>query len=172
MESTSVYLNAWRAIYRLLCEESWPNLTKPMPDSFIFGCTYSTQGPPDESVLIVTDPTEMADQTWAATSIGSLERDEKFVIQLVVSTFRPHQTWLAAGARLEELTSVVEQMVHRTSRLQDRQRLVPELATVLKGWQVARVTPEIFPLSNGKFGALADIRILVEARIKPTVPTL
>lgn len=171
MPSTSVYLNAWKAIDRLLREADWPDITKPTNDSFVFGCTYGKNGPPDESVLIVTDPTEMVDQAWAATSIGSRERDEKFTIQLLVSTFRPHATWLAAGERLEQLTAVIEEMLHRTARVQDRQALVPELATVLKGWQASRITPEIFPMSNGKFGALADVRVLVESRIQPTIPT-
>lgn len=171
MPSTSVYMNAWRAIYRLLLEEEWPDITKPSNESFVLGCTYGKNGPPDESVLIVTDPTEMVDQTWAASSIGTRERDEKFTIQLLVSTFRPHKTWLDAGARLEQFTKVIEEMLHRTSRVQDRLTLVPELATVLKGWQISQVTPEIFPMSNGKFGALADIRVLVESRIQPTTPT-
>lgn len=171
MASTSVYQDAWEAIYRLLLETDWPDITKPTVDSFVIGCTYGQHGPPDESVLIVTDPTEMVDQTWAATSIGSRERDEKFIIQLLVSTFRPHKTWIDAGRRLKQFTGLIEEMLHRTSRVQDRRTLVPELATVLKGWQISQMTPEIFPMSNGKFGALADIRILVESRIQPTAPT-
>lgn len=171
LTSTSVFLDSWSAIYRLLLEEDWPDITKASNESFVFGCTYPNTGPPDESVLIVTDPTEMAEQTWAGTSIGTRERDEKFTIQLLVSTFRPHKTWLDAGNRLKALTTVIEQMLHRTARLQDRRTLVPELASVLKGWQVSRVTPEIFPMTNGKFGALADVRVLVEARIQPTAPS-
>jgi hypothetical protein len=165
--STSIYANAWRAIYRLLGEESWPDITKP--SGFVFGCTYGNTQVPDESVLVVTTPDDDINQMWGP--IGELRRDETFTVQILVSTFRPHMTWLKALDRLEQLTSVVEQMIHRTARVQDRASTLPELAGVLKTWSIVRAIPEVLPMSNGKYGAMADIRVLVEARIKPTNPS-
>jgi hypothetical protein len=168
--SSSAWLDAWLALYRLLCEESWPNVTVPA-DRFVLACVYPKTGPPMESVLLVTDSQDTLDQDWAASSIGGRQRDESFTIQLIVSTFDSHQTWQAAGARLKQLAQVVEQVLHRTSRVQDRNTLVPELATVLKGWQISSIIPEIGLMDNGTFGGIADVRILVESRIQPTTPT-
>lgn len=162
--STSIYANTWRAIYRLLNEQSWPaggsNGVK------VFACSYGQDGPPDENVLLLTEPSEGSDQVWGP--VGEHRKDESFLVNLEVNTVYPWPSWEKALDRLEAITAVIEQMFHSTNRTAQRAANVPELAAVLKGWSVVNVNPQIIPMADGTFGGGALMQVRVDARIHPT----
>jgi hypothetical protein len=164
-QATAVYANTWRAVFRLLNEEPWPTARSAQKVK-VFACSFGTTGPPAESILMLTEPGDDGEQDWAP--FGEHAKNDSFVVTLEVATMLPHATWLDALARLEELTSTIEQIFHRTNRTAQRAALVPELAAVMKSWSVVQIVPQVVPMASGKFGAGAQIRIQVEARIKPT----
>jgi hypothetical protein len=165
LPTSSVYGAAWRSLNSLLLSLSWPKVSNSK--SFVFGCTFGTGHPPAECVLILTaaepDPTN---QAWGP--IGNYERDETFIVKMTVLTSKQHKTWLDALNRLEELTSVIEQAVHEAGKIQNRADMIPELAPVMKSWEVTRVLPEIYPDASNGFAGMATVYVLVNARIRPT----
>jgi hypothetical protein len=164
LPTTSVYGAAWRSLYNLLLTISWPKVNAK---EFVFGCTFGTQNPPAECVLILTaaepDPTI---QAWGP--IGAYERDETYVVKMTVLTAKQHKTWLDALNRLEEFTSLIEQAVHEAGKLHNRTAMIPELAPLLKSWEISRVLPEIYPAANNGFAGQSTVYVRIDARIRPT----
>jgi hypothetical protein len=160
--STSVQIDAWSALARLLTDATWPAPpigTKPMR---VFVSTFGKEAIPDESVLLLTETIDDA-QSWA--SIGEARRDESFIVQIDVATMLEHKTWVAAAARIKALVAVVEQLVHSTARTANHPA---ELAGRLVKWQVLRVSPQVGVQNSGSFFGAAVIEVQVEARIRPS----
>lgn len=163
--STSIWADAWRAVDRLLREQNWPAPPSNSKGVKVFTSAFGKEGPPDESVLLITETIE-DEQSYAM--LGEQRKDETFLLQIDVATMLPHKTWEEATARTEALVAVIERMFHRTTRVGAHP---PELAGRLVKWEVTRVAPLVGVMTNGAFFGSAVLLVKVSARIKPTNPT-
>lgn len=159
MSSTSRYAPAWRALFRILQEETvWPDGFDPRVGVLFAG--YDPNRPAPLEVVVVLGEAE-EDQDWA--TIGQRARDDRLQTSLYVETAIPNRTAMQALDRLESFTVTIENKLRATVIPANRP---VELVDTFLWWEVVRVLPDIAPLKGGGgYGGRATVVVGLKSRI-------
>lgn len=161
MTATSVYGDAWLALYRIMGEAVWPAPKAGSKRFEVCLCDFGKEQPA-EGVLVHTSA-DQAEFDWATIAGSNSGMNETFTTPIDLWTNGPRlQSPVEAIARIKELSAVFESVM-RTSNAQLNKPV--ELADRLVWWKVARTSPMVGHLQDGGYGAAVRYTVAVSSRI-------